>query len=315
MNENTGVYLSLDEMMQLEQSCRELSLLPKQPIRSFLHGSRASKVRGRGVSFEEIRQYTQGDDVRTIDWNVTARLQKPYVRVYTEERERPIVMMIDQRQDMFFGSTLMMKSVAAASIAAHISWMTNRAKDRVGAVIFNDEKFDLVPPRNSRQHMAQMFNVLEQYNHSLSAQNAVHSNLKMLDEALMQVRAMVGHDALVILISDFAGMGDDSYRLIEELRARNDVIAVPVYDAMVDNRPDTGELTATHNDQMARFDLGNRRINEPLFKAMRERVINMKNRVNRLGVPAFSINTNRSITDQLREAFGFGGVQGGLGND
>ena len=315
MNEHKGVYLSLDEMMQLEQSCRELSLLPKQPIRSFLHGSRASKVRGRGVSFEEIRQYTQGDDVRTIDWNVTARLQKPYVRVYTEERERPIVLMIDQRQDMFFGSTLMMKSVAAASIAAHIGWMTNRAKDRVGAVVFNDEKFDLIPPRNSRQHIAQLFSVVESYNTSLSSKKPPHSNLKMLDEALMQVRTMVGHDALVVLISDFAGMGDDSYRLIEELRAKNDVIAVPVYDAMLDSRPDYGELTVTHNDQMARFDLGNRRINEPLFKAMRERVVNMKNRVNRLGVPAFSINTNRSVTDQLREAFGFGAVQGGLGND
>ena len=315
MNEHKGVYLSLDEMMQLEQSCRELSLLPKQPIRSFLHGSRASKVRGRGVSFEEIRQYTQGDDVRTIDWNVTARLQKPYVRVYTEERERPIILMIDQRQDMFFGSTLMMKSVAAASIAAHLGWMTNRAKDRVGAVVFNDEKFDLIPPRNSRQHIAQLFNVIESYNTALSAKDAAYTNLKILDEALMQVRTMVGHDALIILISDFAGMGDDSYRLIEELRAKNDVIAVPVYDAMLDNRPDHGELTVMHNDQMARFDLGNRRINEPLFNAMRERVINMKNRVNRLGVPAFSINTNRSITDQLREAFGFGGVQGGLGND
>ena len=242
MNEYNGVYLSLDEMMQLEYSCKELSLLPKQPVRSFLHGSRASRVRGRGVSFEEIRQYTQGDDVRTIDWNVTARLQKPYVRVYTEERERPIVMMIDQRQDMFFGSTLMMKSVAAASIAAHIGWMTSRAKDRVGAVVFNDTKFDLVSPRNSRQHLAQMFNVIESYNTSLSSDNPPHSNLKMLDTALMQVRSMVGHDALIILISDFAGMGDDSYRFIEELRAKNDVIAVSVYDGLLDNQPDHGEV-------------------------------------------------------------------------
>ncbi len=216
---------------------------------------------------------------------------------------------------MFFGSTLMLKSVAAASLAAHIAWMTNRAKDRVGAVVFNDDGYDSVPVRNSRQHMVQLFNVIESYNTRLSAKNARHSNLKQLDNALEQVRTMVTHDALIVLISDFAGIDDESYQLVEELRQHNDVIAVPVYDGMLDDRPRNGELVVTCNNQMGRFNLGNNRVNDALFNILTSRVIDMKNRVNQLGVPAFSVTTDRDITEQLREAFGFGGIQGGLGND
>ena len=315
VSENRGVYITLDEMMQYEQSCKELSLLPKQPVRSFLHGSRASKVRGRGISFEEIRAYTQGDDVRSIDWNVTARLQKPYIRVYTEERERPVMIFLDQRQDMFFGSSLVTKSVAAANFAAHIAWMTHRAKDRIGAVIFNDQRIDLVPARHSLQHMAQLFSFIETINHELSAKNPQKSNHEQLNTALNQLRQIVTHDALIVLVSDFAGINDETLTLIQEMRNHNDIIAASIYDALLEKWPERGQLTVMHNDQQARFDLDNRRTSETLRKNLRQRVIDMKQQVNRLGVPAFGINTNRPVNEQLREAFGQTGMQGGFSND
>ena len=90
---------------------------PRQPVHSLLAGRHASRLRGRGLAFEELRPYLPGDDIRTMDWHVTARTGKPHVRVYTEEKDRPVLLVVDQRQNMFFGSKRAMKSVAAAEAA------------------------------------------------------------------------------------------------------------------------------------------------------------------------------------------------------
>src|SRR5215813_15471563 len=109
-----GVYVGLDELIALEYRGRKVSFLPRQPVHSLLSGRFASRMRGRGLNFEEIRDYRPGDDVRSIDWKVTARLQKPHVRVFNEERDRQALLVLDQRLSMFFGSRLAMKSVTAA---------------------------------------------------------------------------------------------------------------------------------------------------------------------------------------------------------
>ncbi|MGD8898369.1 MAG: DUF58 domain-containing protein, partial [Acidobacteriota bacterium] len=104
--------------MALEYRAEGYSFLPRQPVHSVLAGRHASRMRGRGLNFEEIRGYLPGDDIRTIDWKVTARTREPHVRVYTEERDRPALLLVDQRQSMFFGSRRAMKSVVAAEVAA-----------------------------------------------------------------------------------------------------------------------------------------------------------------------------------------------------
>jgi len=104
---------SLNELVLLQAEANGFSLLPRQPVSSLLAGRHASRLRGRGLDFEELRHYRQGDDVRNIDWKATARLRSPHVRVFTEERERPVLLVLDQRSPMFFGSRRAMKSVAS----------------------------------------------------------------------------------------------------------------------------------------------------------------------------------------------------------
>ena len=113
-----GVYVTLEQLVRLQNRTSGFSFLPRQPVRSLLAGRHASKVRGRGLNFEEIRRYLPGDDIRQIDWKVTARTRQPHTRVYTEERERPVILLVDQRLGMFFGSRRNMKSVTAAEAAA-----------------------------------------------------------------------------------------------------------------------------------------------------------------------------------------------------
>src|SRR5262249_31912704 len=106
-----GVYAELDDLVRLRYRARGYSFLPRQPVHSVLAGRHASRLRGRGLNCEEIRHYLPGDDIRTMDWRVTARTREPHVRVYTEERDRPTLVLVDQRQSMFFGSKRAMKSV------------------------------------------------------------------------------------------------------------------------------------------------------------------------------------------------------------
>ncbi|WP_157789132.1 DUF58 domain-containing protein, partial [Bradyrhizobium japonicum] len=108
-----GVYIGLHDLIALEYRGRKVSFLPRQPVHSLLSGRFASRMRGRGLNFEEIRDYRPGDDVRSIDWKVTARLRKPHIRVFNEERDRQTILVVDQRLSMFFGSRHAMKSVTA----------------------------------------------------------------------------------------------------------------------------------------------------------------------------------------------------------
>ena len=126
MSDST-IYADLEQLVRLEHRARGFSLLPRQPIHSILAGRHASRLRGRGLNFEEIRGYLPGDDVRPMDWKVTARMREPHVRVYTEERDRPVLFLVDQRASMFFGSRRAMKSVAAA-FPTHAALMARESK-------------------------------------------------------------------------------------------------------------------------------------------------------------------------------------------
>ena len=122
-------------------------------MHSILAGRHASWLRGRGLNFEEICRYLPGDDIRHMDWRMTARMRKPHVRVYSEERDRPVLLVIDQRQNMFFGSRRAMKSVVAAEVSALAAWRVLQAGDRVGALVFADAKVVEIPPQRSEQQV------------------------------------------------------------------------------------------------------------------------------------------------------------------
>src|SRR5215510_7460259 len=171
-----GVYATLEQLVALRHRAKGFSFLPRQPVKSLLAGGHASKLRGRGLDFEEIRKYLPGDDPRTIDWKVTARTRKPHARVFTEERERPVLLLVDQRLGMFFGSVKLMKSVAAAEAAALGAWRTVAVKDRVGGVVFNDTDIVEVRPQRTRSTVMRLLRAIADQNRALVKNAGVRPN-------------------------------------------------------------------------------------------------------------------------------------------
>src|SRR5271163_1217726 len=189
-----GAYAELDSLIALQFRSRGFSLHHRQPVHSLLFGRRNSRVRGRGLDFEELRAYVPGDDVRSIDWQVTARMPKPYVRVYTEERDRPTMLIVDQRINMFFGSRRSMKSVVAAEIAALAAWRVFHQGDRVGAFVFNDDATEEVRMRRSRATVLRILDRISHQNHLLRGDSRSQPRTERLNEVLESVARVCRHD-------------------------------------------------------------------------------------------------------------------------
>src|SRR5215813_1025179 len=209
-----GVYIDLDDLLALEHRGRRVSFLPRQPVHSLLSGRFASRMRGRGLNFEEIRDYRPGDDVRTIDWKVTARLQAPHVRVFNEERDRQALLVVDQRLAMFFGSRLAMKSVAAAQAAAIGAWRVLGVGDRIGAIMLNDSDLVEVKARRSRATVLQILSAIATQNQALGVGRGLVTSPVMLNTALKHAERRALHDATIIVISDFDGADDTTRRMV-----------------------------------------------------------------------------------------------------
>ena len=299
-----GVYASLDELARLEFKARGFSFLPRQPVHSVLSGRHSSRLRGRGLNFEEIRGYLPGDDIRNIDWKVTARLRKPHVRVYTEERDRPVILVVDQRLPMFFGTRRYFKSVIAAHLAALAAWRVFSAGDRVGALVFNDAGIREIRPHRSRQRVLEILRAVEEQNHELRADTDRQPNYAMLNQAVDRASRTAAHDHLVVIISDFAGADEQTRRHGLRMVQHNDVLASLVYDSMALELPRAGSLVTTSGELQVELNLGDRRIREPIERYSKARVHDVGEFLRKLAVPVLPVHTGEDAIEQVRRMLG-----------
>lgn len=305
-----GVYAELDRLMRLRFRIRDVGFLPRQPVHSILNGRYASRLRGRGLNFEELRAYLPGDDPRSIDWKVTARTRKPYVRVYSEERDRPLILLVDQRSSMFFGSTLNMKSVTAAEAAAIAAWRALAMGDRVGAVVFDDHEMRVFKPLRSQQRVTQILATVCRMNAGLGGEHKTTSAPERLNQALDKARKMASHDTLVCLVSDGFGADENSRASVTRINAHNDVIMAFVYDPLEAELPEGEDLRFSDGELQLGISAGDhaaRQAYQDQFQARRER---MRTLSLMHSIPFLHLSTARPTADQVREAFGQARMKG-----
>ncbi|UCF38216.1 MAG: DUF58 domain-containing protein [Acidobacteriota bacterium] len=304
LTDDPRVYTNLKDLNSLEHRARGFSFLPRQPVHSILAGRHSSRLRGRGLNFEEIRGYLPGDDIRNIDWKVTARLRKPHVRVYTEERDRPAILLVDQRISMFFGSSVYVKSVTAARLAALVAWTVFHAGDRVGAVVFNDREIRMFPPLRSRRRILEIFQAVVEMNRALDVEDTSRANYGQLTRALEQVRRLAKHDHLIAIMSDFAGADDESARLILQMVQHNDLFAAVVHDPMAMELGSRGRLVVSEGELQVEVDLGDRKEREPLLEFTRARLQDVVKYLKKLAIPVLPVHTGEDVVEQVRQMLG-----------
>ena len=300
----TGVYAHLDELIRLQFKVHGFSFLPRQPVQSLLAGRRASRLRGRGLDFEEIRRYIPGDDIRAMDWRVTARTRKPHTRVYTEERDRPVLLVVDQRLSMFFGSQIAMKSVTAAKVAAMGAWRTLSVGDRVGALIFNDSEIREIPPHRSRQRVMQILETVIRMNHALRVDGDIQPDPAMLNRVLERTLHLAKHDYLLGIISDFSGADEQTKGAVTRLAAHNDVMALFIYDPLEARLPSFGKVVVSQGDLQIEVDTGDDRLRKRFSEEFENRLRTARDLMLKRGIPVLPIHTADGVREQFRELLG-----------
>ena len=301
-----GVYADLDDLIRIQFKARDFSFKPQQPVSSILSGRYASRLRGRGLNFEEIRRYLPGDDTRTIDWKITARTRSPHVRVYTEEKDRGVLLLVDQRQNMFFGSRDRLKSVTAAELAALAAWRALAVGDRIGAIVFNDTEVKEFGPHRSRESVMQILGEVVRRNHALSAASTVEENPGQLNLVIEKARVLAPHDTLMILISDGLGANEQTERLTAGLVAHNDLLVMLVHDPLrVD--PTGPRVTVSDGDRQVELDLSKPSVAETIANDYRDEREKLNRHLRRLSAPMLMISNEGDVVAQVRRLLGVPG--------
>ncbi len=278
-------------------------ILPDHPIYSILIGRHSAKMRGRGLDFEEVRLYVPGDDVRNIDWKVTARTNETYSKVFNEEKERPTFTLLDQSSVMFFGSQRYVKSVTAAHIAALTAFYTLKRGDRFGGLIFNEAGYDYIQPKRNKALVEHFLQLTVERNQALLHRNNMKPDTGLINEMLSRTQALVTHDYVITVITNILMLDDDSQHLLKSMAFHNDVIVVHVEDPM-DRELPAGKLVLTDGSRQISWDNNKNKWGEKYISTYDHQLATLMENFRRYGIPVSIFTTALPVEDQIKERVG-----------
>nr|WP_174823738.1 DUF58 domain-containing protein [Ruegeria arenilitoris] len=302
------IHVDGPHLLRLGLNSGAISLLPRQPARSILNGRHASRLRGRGLNFEEVRNYLPGDDIRTIDWKVTARTGEPHVRVYTEERDRPALLLVDQRVSMFFGTESFMKSVIAAEAAAIIAHRVLGQGDRVGGIVFGDTDLAEHRPQRRAAALTRFLSSVGALNSMLNASMQPEPTVT-LNNVLTQAIRIAHNNTIICVFSDFDGLDTASEGLIRRLAASNDLILFNISDPSSKALKPDLKLTVSDGNQQIELDSSNPELSIRISAAMEDRLDQLQLWSRRYGFSIVPLTTAEPTLKQLLKLFGHQGGQ------
>jgi uncharacterized protein (DUF58 family) len=215
---------------EIIRKIRRIEITTNRLVNESLAGEYHSVFKGRGMEFEEVREYQHGDDVRTIDWNVTSRMGHPFVKRYVEERELTVMLLVDASASGLFGSSGKMKAEIAAEISALLAFSAIKNNDRVGAILFTDQVEKFIPPRRGATHVLRVIRELLVY-------QPEHPGTR-IQSALEHLNLVLRKQAVVFLISDLLDQGYE--QALKVANRRHDVVIIQIVDPREQELPDVG---------------------------------------------------------------------------
>ena len=305
--QSKGAVISLQQLLIQRHAAKIVEYVPYTRSIAGISGLHTSKMRGRGIDFEEFRPYQQGDDIRTIDWRVTARTGKPFTKVFREERERPVIIALDQSSSMFFGSQVAFKSVIAAQAAAIFCWMAIDNGDRVGGLVYAESGHSLVRPKRSRRSALHLLNQIHIYNNRLKdlanrqAAPTLPANQRGLSGALGQIRRITKPGSTLYILSDFTTLDDTSMQYLYQLSRHNNVVCCFIYDALEENLPVPGFYSITDGQRKGTLNSYSQTARRAYQQNFQERMSALQAELIKLQIPFLKLRTNQSVVEQIRQ--------------
>ena len=280
---------------EIMQQIQRLHIRSRRVVNDLLAGQYESVFKGQGMVFEEVRGYVPGDDVRTIDWNVTARTGQPFVKIMVEEREQTVMLVVDASASSHFGSRVRLKSALAAELCAVLAYSAVRNNDKVGLLIFTDRVELFLRPQKGRKHMLRVIRELLYF--------TPQGTGTRIAAALEYLNQVVPRHAIVFIVSDFMAAGYESALRIT--RRRHDTIAVAIDDPREQVLPDVGVI-AVRDSETGRevlADTGRRPLREAYADDAARRIAARNSLLKRLRVDRIELRTDGDYIDALHRFF------------
>ncbi len=286
------VSVQLKPLLDLNKQAATLKLQHRR-IKAGQSGGYLSPFKGRGMEFDEARLYQAGDDVRSIDWRVTARTGKPHTKLFREERERPIFISVDYRQTMQFATRGRFKSVQAAHLAAILAWAGHHQGDRIGGQIFSDQGCQELKPQNGKHAVLRLCNAL------VKPQLNARQDMS-LDAVILRLLQHAKPGSRVYLISDFRGLNHTVENHLAKLARHCEIVLIQVYDALESRLPGKGRYRFTNGDRDITIDARDRqriRNYQQRFQHLQQQLQQLSQKLHLVYLPCL---TTASVVEVLR---------------
>ncbi len=299
-----GVRVHLKDLIQVGHHLSNVNVHSRTRSHALLAGGERSPFKGRGIDFEETRRYQPGDDVRLMDWRVTARTNEPHLKVFREERERPVFMVVDDRQTMHFGTKVAFKSVVAAQAAAVLGWASHARGDRVGGIVFAESDHVELRPKGGRRGILQLLNVLAHRSSTFQVSNpAPGDSAVAVRLALNRILKAARPGSLIFLFSDFREWDDQSKMMLRQLGAHHEVVAMFIYDVVEHVAPPPGSYPITDGHAHGVLHTHSSRVIQGYAQAFQTRYEEVRRLCRSQGIGFVPLVTHEHIPTQLTKGF------------
>ena len=251
------VIANQQELISLAGVAQHWHRLPLRGPAAMQAGLNKSRHKGRGLEFAEVRQYQPGDDIRSIDWKLTARSGKAHTKLYTEERERPVLILADLSTSTFFGSQIQFKSALVARASAFVAWLAKEQGDRVGGIVFNEFSHNEQRPASRQQGVLRLIHWLHDYQTEFSDLLKVQDQPgQSWSDRINQLAVLAKPGTRVFLFSDFNHLTDSSLTPLRRIAAHCEIEAFKVYDPLEADLPKSGVYTVSNGQQRTQLNTG-----------------------------------------------------------
>lgn len=286
------------DVKELMAKVGKIRILTNRLIDDQLSGDYHSTFKGQGVEFDEVRPYVPGDDVRSIDWNVTARTGEPFIKRFSEERELTVMFLVDVSGSQSYGSVMRSKAELAAEVSSLLALTAIRNQDKIGLVLFSDRIVKHIPPRKGRQSVMRLVREV------LAAEDGATGGTDMAG-ALRFLNGVQKRRAVVFLVSDFFDLNPDSERLLRVAAQRHDVICVPVSDPAESELPNAGlaELEDPETGELLLVDTADVRVRAQFAAAAKDEMERVERFFLRNGMDTVHVSTDRPYIQSIRALF------------
>jgi uncharacterized protein (DUF58 family) len=280
---------------EIIEKIRKIEIRTKDLVNEVFSGEYQSVFKGRGMEFAEVRNYQHGDDIKTIDWNVTARMGTPYVKKFVEERELTVMLLIDASSSGEFGTIKQMKGEIAVEICALLAFSAIKNNDRVGLVIFTDQIEKFVPPKKGRTHVLRIIRELLYFKPERRSTD--------INAALQYLMRILKRRCVAFLVSDF--LAENFEKTLRVANTRHDIIAIALTDPREIELPKIGfiELEDAETGEEILLDTSDPDVRERFFHLSSQKVKERNRFLNTIGVDLIDITTARSYVEPLISFF------------